>query len=147
MPHFDEIGPEKMIEVFNHATGMHGFLVIDNTALGPGKGGIRLTPTVTKDEVAALARVMTWKSALAELPFGGAKAGIVADDKKITKREKEEIVRAFAQSIKELCPSKYIAAPDMNTAEEEMRIFAEENGKNSCTGKPKSMGGLPHELG
>jgi len=147
MPHFDEIGPEKMIEVYDAKTGMHGFLVIDNTALGPGKGGIRLTPTVTKDEVAALARVMTWKSSLAELPFGGAKAGIVADDKKITKREKEDIIRAFARSIKEFCPSQYIAAPDMNTAEKEMAIFAEELGKKSCTGKPKSMGGLPHELG
>ena len=56
---------------------MRGFLVIDNTKLGLGKGGIRMTPTVSVEEVCRLARTMTWKNALAGIPFGGAKAGIV----------------------------------------------------------------------
>jgi len=69
----DEWGPEKIVQVYSTSTGMKGILVIDNTALGPGKGGIRMTPTVHSDEVFRLARVMTWKCALEELPFGGAK--------------------------------------------------------------------------
>jgi glutamate dehydrogenase (NAD(P)+) len=144
---FDEFGPEKVVEVYDPRVGMHGFLVIDNTGFGPGKGGIRMTPTVSKQEVAKLARVMTWKTAIMELPFGGAKSGIVADPRRMQPKKKDEIVRSFARALKDLVPEEYIAAPDMNMAEREMTIFAKENGRKSCTGKPKSMGGLPHELG
>jgi len=145
---YDFIGPEKIIEVYNPKVGMRGFVVIDNTALGPGKGGIRMTPTVSKEEVIRLARTMTFKNALADLPFGGAKSGIVANDRQLSKSEKKKIVEAFSRAIKIVCPSLYVAAPDMNTAEQEMEWFAKANGsKKSCTGKPKKMGGLPHELG
>jgi glutamate dehydrogenase/leucine dehydrogenase len=145
---YDGFGPEKIFEVYNPRLGMHGFVVIDNTALGPGKGGIRMTPTDTVEETARLARAMTWKCALAELPFGGAKAGIATDSKKLSKKEKENIVKAFAEAIKPICPSLYVAAPDMYMAEEEMAIFAKANGSmKSCTGKPRELGGLPHELG
>lgn len=145
---FDQFGPEKILEVHDSKSGMHGFLVIDNTTLGPGKGGIRMTPTVSIDEVARLARAMTWKCSMAELPFGGAKSGIVANDKEISFEKKKEIVQAFSRALKPVCPSLYVAAPDMNMAEKEMRIFVETNGDmKSCTGKPKDMGGLPHELG
>lgn len=143
----DEFGPEKIIEVHNHKAGMHGFVVIDNTNRGPGKGGIRMTPTLDKEEIFRLARAMTWKCALADLPFGGAKSGIVADSKKIPSEKKKEIVKAFAERIKEECPSSYVAAPDMYMAEPEMRIIVETLGKKSCTGKPSDMGGIPHELG
>ncbi|MFH1445456.1 MAG: Glu/Leu/Phe/Val dehydrogenase [Nanoarchaeota archaeon] len=144
----DEFGPEKILQVYDPKTGMKGFTVIDNTARGPGKGGIRMTPTVTIDEVFRLARAMTWKCALADLPFGGGKSGIVADDKKMSKKEKENIVKAFAKSIKIIAPEVYVAAPDMNMAEEEMRIISNTIGsKKAVTGKPKDMGGLPHELG
>jgi glutamate dehydrogenase/leucine dehydrogenase len=145
---FDGFGPEKIMEVYNPRIGMHGFVVIDNTALGPGKGGIRMTPTVSIDEVSKLARAMTWKNAMAELPFGGAKSGIIADPKKLSTREKHEIVKAFSEALKPICPDMYVAAPDMYMAEEEMRIFVETNGSmRSATGKPRDMGGLPHELG
>lgn len=145
---FDEFGPEKVLEVCDQKSGMHGFVVIDNTTLGPGKGGIRMTPTVMIEEVARLARIMTWKSAVAGLPFGGAKSGIVADDRAIPKEKKKEIVQAFSRAIRPICPKMYIAAPDMNTAEEEMRWFVEANGlKRAATGKPSDMGGIPHELG
>lgn len=148
MVDFDEIGPEKILEIHNPKIGVHGFLVIDSLALGPGKGGIRMTPTVNVEEVAKLARAMSYKNAMAELPFGGAKAGIVADDKQITKQKKKEIIFAFAESLKEYCPKLYIAGPDMNTGEEEMGWFSKAlKNKKVCTGKPKSMGGLPHELG
>ncbi len=148
MVDYDEFGPEKIIDVYHPKTGMRGFLVIDNTALGPGKGGIRMTPSVSIDEVSKLARAMTWKCALAELPFGGAKSGIIADSKKLNEKQKKELVEAFAEALKPVCPSNYIAAPDMYMAEEEMRIFVNANGsRKAATGKPKDMGGLPHELG
>ncbi|TAL47551.1 Glu/Leu/Phe/Val dehydrogenase [archaeon] len=144
----DEFGPEYVIEVYDPETKLKGILVIDSTARGPGKGGIRMTPTVNAEEVFRLARAMTWKTALADLPFGGAKSGIIADPKKISREQKEALVRAFSRALKIVCPSKYVAAPDMNTAEEEMKWFAEENGSmQSCTGKPADMGGIPHELG
>lgn len=144
----DEWGPEKVIEIYDTKTGMKGILVIDSTALGPGKGGIRFTPDVDVLEVFRLARAMTWKCALAELPFGGAKSGIIADSKKITKEEKKSIIEAFARALKPVCPSQYVAAPDMYTGEEEMKWFAEANGSmKACTGKPKELGGIPHEIG
>ena len=148
MTEYDNFGPEKVMRVYDPKVGMRGIVVIDNTALGVSKGGIRMTPSVTKNEVALLARTMTWKNALAGIPFGGAKSGIVADDKKISKEEKLKIVRSFSKALKEICPSIYVAGPDMNMAQEEMRVFAETNGSmKACTGKPKEMGGLPHELG
>jgi len=144
----DEFGPEKVLEVYDPKTKMHGFVIIDNTARGPGKGGIRLRPDVTKEETFRLARAMTWKCALADLPFGGGKSGIIANDKKISKEEKKAIIEAFSKALKPVCPSLYVAAPDMNTAEEEMRWFAKANGSmKACTGKPKELGGIPHELG
>ncbi|MFH1420402.1 MAG: Glu/Leu/Phe/Val dehydrogenase, partial [Candidatus Aenigmatarchaeota archaeon] len=143
----NDFGPEKIMEIHHPKTGTEGFVVIDNTSLGPGKGGIRMTPTVSIDEVMKLARAMTWKNAIAELPFGGAKAGIVADSSKLTQQQKDSKVRAFAESIKEICPKLYVAGPDMYMAEHEMSVFASVLGNHSCTGKPKSMGGLPHELG
>ncbi len=148
MVEYDGYGPEKIIQVYNPKVGLRGFLVIDNTALGPGKGGIRMTSTVTVDEVAKLARAMTWKCALAELPFGGAKSGIQCDSDMPSKERKAELMKAFAERVETFVPEKYVAAPDMNVGEDEMRIFSETVGtKKACTGKPKDMGGLPHELG
>ena len=154
---FDRFGPEKILEVWDAKTGMRGFVVLDNLSRGPGKGGIRMTPTVSVEEVARLARAMTWKNALAGLPFGGAKAGIIGDDRKMSKGQKKEIVQSFSKAIKSICPQLYVAGPDMNTAEEEMEWFAEANGSwKSCTGKPANMCvahgsgkkcGIPHEYG
>lgn len=141
----DEFGPERVFEVYDQKTGMQGVVVVDNTARGPGKGGTRFVPDITTDEVKGLARAMTWKNALADLPFGGAKSGIKGDPKKINK---EEYIRAFARMIKPLVPDFYIGGPDINTTEKEMGMIAQEIGRmDACTGKPASMGGLPHELG
>lgn len=148
MVDFNEFGPEKIVEVYNPKVGMHGFVVIDSTALGPAKGGIRMTATVSKDEVARLARTMTWKCSLAGLPFGGGKGGIIANPREFNNKKKQEIVAAFSKALKIICPELYVSAPDINTAEEEMSTFAKANGsRKSCTGKPKRMGGIPHELG
>ncbi len=140
----DKFGPEKIIKTYDRKTNTHGILVIDNTARGPGKGGIRFLPDVSIREVARLARAMTWKTALADIPFGGAKAGIIGDPKKGTM----EPMRAFARALKPFVPSEYVTAPDMNTGMEEMRAFVEEIGNNDgATGKPADIGGIPHELG
>ena len=145
----DEFGPEKIIEVYDPKVKLHGFVVIDNTARGPGKGGIRMTPTVTVEEVFRLARTMTWKTAMADLPFGGAKSGIVASEEDLKNKErKKQLMVAFGKALRNIAPKIYIAAPDVNTGEEEMRWFVEGNGNpKSTTGKPKDLGGLPHELG
>ena len=144
----DEFGFEKIIEVYDQRTGMQGVCVIHNTARGPGKGGIRMVPDISTEEVMGLARAMTWKNAMADLPFGGAKSGIKADPRKLTPEEKEAHMRAFARKIREVVPGGYIAGPDMNTTEREMAQFADEIGTpKACTGKPASVGGLPHELG
>jgi glutamate dehydrogenase (NAD(P)+) len=148
MIEYDQFGPEKILSVYDVKTGMKGVLVIDNTVLGPGKGGIRMTSTVDQEEVAKLAKTMTWKCSLAEVPFGGAKAGIIADSKTISQISKKALVEAFSRALKPVCPSLYIAAPDMYIGEMEMAWFAEANGDHaSCTGKPESMGGIPHEMG
>lgn len=148
MDMFDDFGPERIVEVYHPKLGMRGILVVDNTALGPGKGGIRFTPTVDRMEVFRLARTMTWKNAMAGLPFGGAKAGIIGDPKKLTQKQKDEWVAAFSKLLKGVVPDYYCAGPDISMAERDMATFAKANGsKKACTGKPKKMGGLPHELG
>ena len=149
----DKYGPEYIIEVYDPKIGMEGFLVIDNTVWGPGKGGIRMTSQVTKEEVYRLARTMTWKNALAGIPFGGAKAGIIwkgGDD-----HLKKQFVQSFAKAIKPFLMKKYIAGPDVNTGEKEMQWFVEAVGNlRAATGKPSKLChpsgercGLPHELG
>lgn len=143
-PGMDEWGPEKVVILWDPKTRMKGLLVIDNTARGPGKGGIRLEPDITTQEVMRLARAMTWKNAIADIPFGGAKAGIKGDPK----GRKDLLVRAFARGLKGIVPAEYVAGPDMNIGEAEMGAFADELGDmRACTGKPVEMGGLPHELG
>ena len=141
----DEWGPEKVLQVYDPDTGMKGVLVIDNTATGPGKGGIRFAESVTPLEVFRLARTMTWKCAAAGLPFGGAKGGIIADPNKV---DRVAWMKSFAKMIRPYCPSQYIAATDVGTTELDMAVFAHEIGDmRACTGKPVEVGGIPHELG
>lgn len=142
----DKFGPEYVVRVYDPAIGMTGFLVVDNTRLGPGKGGIRMTPNVNEEEVFRLARGMTWKNALAGIPFGGAKSGIVWRGG--TPILKKQFIQSFARLIKPFIPQKYIAGPDVNTGEREMQWFTEAiRNRRAATGKPKRIGGLPHELG
>lgn len=142
----DKFGPEYIVKVYDPTIGMEGFLVIDSTVLGPGKGGIRMTPDVTEEEVFRLARTMTWKNALAGIPFGGAKAGIIwrGGDAKL----KKQFIQSFARAIQPFTPKKYIAGPDVNTGEKEMQWFVEATGnRRTATGKPANFSGIPHELG
>lgn len=148
-------GPEYIVRVYDPNIGMRGILVIDNTALGPGKGGIRMSSTVNEEEVFRLARTMTYKNALAGIPFGGAKAGIVWFGG--AEKQKKEFIQSFARALKPFIPKKYIAGPDVNTGEKEMQWFVKALGNwQGATGKPsdycikkdgKNMCGIPHEFG
>lgn len=144
----DKIGPRYVIKVYNSKYNVWGFTVIDNTNRGPGKGGIRMTPTVSELEVSRLARAMTIKNALADVPFGGGKSGINFDPKTHSEAEKKEIMEWFARELKPILTEYYIAAPDINVTEKEVAWFVEAVGdRKSATGKPAALGGLPHELG
>ena len=97
------------------------FVVRHNDALGPSKGGIRMTPTVTLDDVTGLAMEMTWKCALIGVPFGGGKSGIVADAETLSPHDKETLIRSFARNaLRHIDPQVYVPAPDMGTNEADM---------------------------
>ena len=98
---------------------INAFVVYHSDVLGPAKGGIRMTPTVTVDEVTGLAMEMTWKTALIGVPFGGGKSGIRYDPTALPDDAKEIIVRSFTRGIsRHLGPEIYVPAPDMGTGEE-----------------------------
>ena len=129
------------------------FIVHHNRALGPSKGGIRMTASVTIDEVTALAMEMTWKCALIGVPFGGGKSGIVADPEKLSPRDKETLIRSFTRNAqRHIHPLVYIPAPDMGTNERDMGHIKDaisyslgQATTQGCyvTGKPVIMGGIP----
>ncbi|WP_305043538.1 Glu/Leu/Phe/Val family dehydrogenase [Geoalkalibacter sp.] len=133
---FDDIGPTKILQLHAPRIPMRAVVVIDNTARGPALGGIRVSPRVGVEEVARLARTMTFKSALADLPHGGGKAGIIADPRA---PNIELIFRTFARLIKNL--TEYIPAPDMGCHEDAMAWIQDEIGR--VAGLPEEIGGLP----
>lgn len=96
----DDLGPSKIVFLRQPTAGLEAFVVVDNVACGPAIGGIRMAPDVTVNEVIRLARAMTLKNAAAGLPHGGGKAGIVGDPS-LPSAQKEMLVRAFAQSIRD----------------------------------------------
>jgi len=131
-----EIGPSKIIQFFFPVSNFQAIVVVDNTALGPSVGGVRVSLGVTLEEVKRLARVMTMKSSISGLPHGGGKAGIIVDPKS---PDKEHYFRVFAQAIKNLY--EYIPGPDMGSNEECMAWIHDEIGR--ATGLPEEIGGLP----
>jgi len=131
------------IEVFT------GFRVQHSVARGPGKGGIRFAPDVTLDEVRALASWMTWKCAVVNIPFGGAKGGIVCDPKNMSQGELERMTRRYTSDIIEFIgPEKDVPAPDVNTNDQTMAWIMDTYSMHMrqtvtavVTGKPLSIGG------
>jgi len=104
-----------------------GYRIIHSTARGPSKGGIRYDIDVNLNEIKALAAWMTWKSALVNLPFGGAKGGIVVDPKKYSKGELERLTRGYTQALIDVFgPDKDVPAPDLGTGADEMGWLMEE---------------------
>ena len=134
----DELGPAKVIYVYEPSVGLKAVLVVDNVARGPAIGGLRIAPDVSSEECFRLARAMTLKNAAADLPHGGAKSVIYGDPKMPTK-EKETQIRALASSLREI--QEYIFAPDMGTDEECMAWVKDEIGR--AVGLPCDFGGIP----
>jgi glutamate dehydrogenase (NAD(P)+) len=132
----DELGPLKFIHIRSKKAALRAVVAIDNIALGPAIGGVRVSPAVTAGEVQRLARTMTLKNSIAGLAHGGGKAGIMADPKS---PEKEHHFRIFARLIKELV--EYIPGPDMGSDEVCMAWIYDETGRAS--GLPEEIGGLP----
>ncbi|TSK06898.1 MAG: Glu/Leu/Phe/Val dehydrogenase [Geobacter sp.] len=132
----DEFGPCRVIQLYSPKEALRAFVVVDNTALGPAVGGVRMSPTVSLDEVRRLARTMTLKNAAAGLPHGGAKAGILASP---AAPDKERIFRVFARMIRDI--ADYIPGPDMGCDETAMAWIRDETGRS--VGLPEEIGGLP----
>jgi glutamate dehydrogenase (NAD(P)+) len=126
-----------------------GYRIVHSTYLGPSKGGIRYAPDVNDDEVKALAAWMTYKCAVAGLPYGGAKGGITCDPRKMSVGELERMTRAYTMAMADVFgPNKDIPAPDMGTGKREMAWIVDEYSKikreyqpGVVTGKPITLGG------
>jgi glutamate dehydrogenase (NAD(P)+) len=125
-----------------------GYRVQHDDSRGPFKGGLRFHPDVDHDEVLSLASLMTWKTAVVGVPFGGAKGGIRVDPRQLTSRERERLTRRFVQQIREFVgPHRDIPAPDVNTNAEVMGWFFDEYSRFHgfspavVTGKPVSLHG------
>ncbi|MBN2125665.1 MAG: Glu/Leu/Phe/Val dehydrogenase [Deltaproteobacteria bacterium] len=142
----DEFGPEKVIVVYDPRTTMQGYLVIDNTARGFGKGGVRMARDLDIRETMRLARTMTWKNAVADLPLGGAKGGIVWDPES---PDRERIIRAYAHALRNMIPEEYVFGLDMGLSENDAALVADELcDRKASTGKPDFLGGINYdELG
>ena len=141
--HFPVTMDDGRIEMFT------GFRVQHNIARGPGKGGIRYAPDVSLDEVRALASWMTWKCAVVNIPFGGAKGGVICDPHSMSKNELERMTRRYTSEISDFIgPEKDVPAPDVNTNEQTMAwimdtysMHARHTVTSVVTGKPLSLGG------
>ena len=126
-----------------------GYRIIHSNILGPSKGGIRLDPDVNIDEVKALAAWMTWKCAVVDIPFGGAKGGITCNPRDMSKGEVERLMRAYTSALLDVFgPDKDIPAPDMGTGPQEMAWLMDEYSRAHgmtinavVTGKPIVLGG------
>jgi len=134
----DELGPAKVVLIREPEVPLEGIVVVDNVACGPAIGGIRMASDVTIDEVARLARAMTYKNAAAGLSHGGGKAGIIADPR-MAPATKQQVVRAFGRAIRDLV--EYIPGPDMGPDETCMAYLHDEIGR--AVGLPRVVGGIP----
>lgn len=124
-----------------------GYRVQHNNARGPFKGGIRFHPDVTLDEVKNLAFLMSLKCAIMEIPFGGAKGGVVVDPKQLTERELEQLTRRYAEKIFEIMgPQIDIPAPDVNTNPQMMGWIVDEYARLNGSFAPGAVTGKPVEL-
>jgi glutamate dehydrogenase (NAD(P)+) len=141
--HFPVAMDDGKIEMFT------GFRVQHSIARGPGKGGVRYAPEVTLDEVRALASWMTWKCAVVNIPFGGAKGGVICNPKKMSAGELERMTRRYTSEIIDFIgPEKDVLAPDMNTNEQTMAWIMDTYSMHMghtvtsvVTGKPINIGG------
>ena len=134
----DALGPLKAIHIHEPSVGLRGILVVDNVALGPSIGGVRIAPDVSTEECLRLARAMTLKNAAAGLPHGGGKA-VLYGEPKMPKNDKQRLIRVFASALRNIDES--IFGPDMGTNEECMAWVHDEIGR--AIGLPCELGGIP----
>ena len=140
-PEVDAFGPEQVVVVNDAASGLTGYVVVDNLAAGPAIGGVRMAADISVLEVARLARAMTLKNAMAGLPHGGAKGGIVGDPM-MPREVKVALVRAFGSRIRDVVG--YIPGPDMGMDEGLMAHLRETCGR--AVGLPPVLGGIPLDV-
>ena len=148
--------PDKEITLYipvgmdsGHLEVFTGYRVLHSTVRGPGKGGIRFAPDVSIDEVRALAAWMTWKCAVVNIPFGGAKGGVVCDPRKMSRGELERLTRRYTAELAGwLGPERDVPAPDVGTNEQTMAWVMDTYSMHSgqattavVTGKPIELGG------
>jgi glutamate dehydrogenase (NAD(P)+) len=148
--------PSKEITVYvpvaldsGHLEVFIGYRVLHSAVRGPGKGGVRFAPNVTLDEVRALAAWMTWKCAVVNVPFGGAKGGVICDPTKLSRTELERVTRRYTAELSSwLGPERDIPAPDIGTNEQIMAwvmdTYSMHVGQATTavvTGKPLELGG------
>lgn len=121
------------------------YVVYHNTARGPAKGGIRISPHVSLEETCDLAERMVWKTALVKIPFGGGKSGIRMDATKLSALERADLVREYVHLLEsDLVNGIYIPAPDLGSRPSDMAtIYGQTHLLTSVTGKPPRVGGLP----
>src|SRR5256885_1074771 len=125
-----------------------GYRVLHSTVRGPGKGGIRFAPDVSLDEVRALATWMTWKCAVVDIPFGGAKGGIICDPRKMSRGELERLTRRYtAELVDWLGPERDIPAPDVGTGEQTMAWVMDTYSMHVGQATTAGGKGKPIELG
>ena len=134
----DDLGPAKILHVYEPSVGLKGIVVVDNTAAGPAIGGLRMIPDGSLEECQRLARAMSLKNAAAGLAHGGGKSVLCADPKLPADR-KEELIRAMACAIADI--QDYIVGPDMGTDETCMGWVQDEIGR--AVGLPRELGGIP----
>lgn len=138
----DSLGPKLLSCMWDEGTTLEvgGYLVVDNLAMGrPSMGGIRMLPDLTPSTIHNLARGMTLKNAAANLPYGGGKAGIIADSS-VSPDIHQELVRRFARLIFRY-RDIYLPGPDVGTNDSDMKIIAMRNGLDNALSKPVEMGG------
>jgi len=138
----DYLGPRLVVFMWDEASPLEvgGYLVIDNLAMGrPSMGGIRMLPDVTPAVIHNLARCMTLKNSAAGLPFGGGKAGVVAE-RSLTPNEHTQVLRSFSQLLYRY-HDLFIPGPDVGTNDADMKQVAIENGLDNVVSKPAEMGG------
>jgi glutamate dehydrogenase (NAD(P)+) len=136
----DRLGPAKIIQVYEPTIDLKAVLVIDNIAMGPAIGGIRMAPDVSVEECMRLARSMTLKNAAAGLSHGGGKTVVYANSK-VPKPKKERLIRALASALRNF--PEYVMGPDMGTDEECMAWIKDEIENRNVTGLPAEAGGIP----
>jgi glutamate dehydrogenase (NAD(P)+) len=134
----DELGPVKIIHVYEPSIQLKAILVVDNVSAGPSIGGVRMAPDVSTEECVRLARAMTLKNAAAGLAHGGGKAVVLGDPKMATPK-KEALIRGLAKALRN--EEDYIFGPDMGTDEHCMAWVHDEIGR--AVGLPRELGGIP----